>query len=148
MTRQPRVPHPIRARKQELQRQLEEQRDGILREMRARMEEVREEGDTEAGDVRDDAEAWQADVQTDLDFALLEMQRETLANIDAALGELSDGTYGRCVACSGEIATSRLRALPFAIRCRACEEAHEAQSQRGPMEGNWRHLTRRLDEAA
>jgi len=74
----------------------------------------------------DDLEHSEADIQGDLALALLQMQSETLARIDAALARLDGGGYGLCLACEREIATRRLRALPFAVRCQACEEKREA----------------------
>ena len=43
---------------------------------------------------------------------------------------INDGTYGGCFECGGEIAEARLRALPFAMRCKDCEEAHETSEHR------------------
>jgi DnaK suppressor protein len=64
-------------------------------------------------------------IQDDLALALLQMQSETLARVDAALARLDAGGYGLCAECQREIATRRLRALPFAERCQACEEKRE-----------------------
>jgi hypothetical protein len=38
------------------------------------------------------------------------------------------GGYGRCVDCRQSILASRLHACPFAVRCRACQEAVERQA--------------------
>jgi DnaK suppressor protein len=76
-------------------------------------------------EVRDDLEASDADIQGDLDMALLQMSAETLLRIDEALVRLDAGEYGSCFECAGEIAERRLRALPFAVRCVACEERRE-----------------------
>jgi RNA polymerase-binding transcription factor DksA len=35
-----------------------------------------------------------------------------------------------CVECAGEIPARRLEALPFALRCRACEEGREHEQGR------------------
>ena len=43
---------------------------------------------------------------------------------------LEEGTYGNCFECGDEIAEARLRALPFALRCKDCEEARETAEQR------------------
>jgi len=56
----------------------------------------------------------------------MQTRADTMARIDAALGRLDDGRYGSCVECEGEIAERRLRALPFAVRCQACEQRREA----------------------
>jgi DnaK suppressor protein len=58
-------------------------------------------------------------------MALLQMSAESLLRIDEALVRLDAGEYGSCFECAGEIAERRLRALPFAVRCVACEERRE-----------------------
>ena len=45
---------------------------------------------------------------------------KTLNRIDAALRRLDEGSYGNCFQCGDEIAQVRLRALPFALRCKDC----------------------------
>ena len=77
--------------------------------------------------VRDDLELSDADIQGDIEFALLQMRAETLRRIDAALVRLEAGTYGSCFECATEISERRLRALPFAVRCQACEERREEE---------------------
>jgi DnaK suppressor protein len=46
--------------------------------------------------------------------------RSSVAEIEAALARLADGTYGRCEACGRPIAEGRLEALPTARTCIAC----------------------------
>ena len=77
-----------------------------------------------AGGV-DDTEQAEADVQEDIEIALIQMKGEALEQVRDALVRLESGEYGDCVDCSGEIAEGRLRAVPFAVRCKACEEARE-----------------------
>ena len=43
-----------------------------------------------------------------------------LAEIEAALGRLDDGTYGTCARCGEPIAPARLEARPTALTCVAC----------------------------
>ena len=78
-------------------------------------------------EVGDDIERSDADIQDDLEFAMLQMRTETLARIDAALVRLDAGKYGACFECAAAISKRRLRALPFAVRCQACEERREHQ---------------------
>ena len=59
------------------------------------------------------------------------MKAETLDKIDDALGRLGEGMYGDGFECGEEIAEARLWAVPFAVRCRDCEEAHETVERRG-----------------
>src|SRR5215210_5948199 len=75
--------------------------------------------------VRDYLEHSGADIEQGIELALLQMRAETLTRIDQALVRLDEGQYGSCVACDGEITERRLRALPFAVRCQACEEVRE-----------------------
>jgi DnaK suppressor protein len=66
-------------------------------------------------------------VQGDMDLAVLQMHAETARRIEDALARLDANTYGNCLACGNEIAEGRLRALPFAARCQACEHRREQQ---------------------
>jgi DnaK suppressor protein len=75
-------------------------------------------------------EGAESDVQGEIELALIEMKSETLRRVEAALRRLEEGTYGNCGECHGQISEERLRALPFASRCTACEETHETASQR------------------
>jgi DnaK suppressor protein len=80
--------------------------------------------------VLDQGESSEVDTQGDIEFALIQMKAETLNKIDVALQRLDEGTYGVCFECGDEIAHQRLRALPFAVRCKDCEEARETAEQR------------------
>ena len=46
--------------------------------------------------------------------------------IEAALGRIESGEYGRCEECDEPIVLRRLKALPWATRCVACQEESEA----------------------
>ena len=81
-------------------------------------------------EVLDAVESAEADIQEDIEFALVQMKSETLNKINDALGRLEQGNYGNCFDCGEEIAEKRLRALPFAVRCKDCEEARENAEQR------------------
>jgi DnaK suppressor protein len=109
-------------RSADLRRMLGERRQKIQADVQTRIRGGRTDRPKE---VRDDLEASDADIQGDLDMALLQMSAETLIRIDEALVRLDAGEYGSCFECAGEIAERRLRALPFAVRCLACEERRE-----------------------
>ena len=115
----------------ELKRILEERRREILSEVHEKMRDVRSEGPTaNVQGVLDSVESSEADIQEDIEFALIQMKAETLQKIDEALVRLEEGTYGYCFECGDEISERRLRALPFAVRCKDCEEARELAQQR------------------
>jgi DnaK suppressor protein len=120
-----------KARYAELKAILEERRREILNEVQEKMRDVRAEGAAGEGQgVLDAAEASEADIQDDIEFALIQMKSETLHKINEALGRLEEGTFGYCFECGDEISERRLRALPFAVRCKDCEEAREIAEQR------------------
>ena len=111
---------------------LEERRREIQIEVQGKMRGVRAEGGWagKANAVLDAVESSEADIQDDIEFALIQMKSETLNKIDDALARLEQGDYGNCFECGEEIAERRLRALPFAVRCKDCEEAREVAEQR------------------
>jgi len=57
------------------------------------------------------------------DLALRDRAVQHLAQVDAALARLADGTFGRCVRCGRDIAAARLEALPWAAHCIGCQTA-------------------------
>jgi DnaK suppressor protein len=81
-------------------------------------------------EVGDDVEYSDADSQADVECGLLQIRAETLTRIDEALLRLDAGEYGSCSECAAEISERRLRALPFAVRCKACEERREQEQGR------------------
>src|SRR5678815_5228548 len=115
----------------ELEGIFEERRREIMSELQGRMRDVRTEGagSTVQG-VLDAAESSELDIQDEIEFALIQMKAETLNKIDEALRRLEEATYGYCFECGEEISERRLRALPFAVRCKDCEEAREIKVQR------------------
>jgi RNA polymerase-binding transcription factor DksA len=52
--------------------------------------------------------------------ALLSEARDHLANVDAALRRLGEGTYGVCERCGEPIGAGRLAARPAAVTCIRC----------------------------
>ena len=121
-----------RSRYAELKQMLEERRREIQAEVQGKMRGVREEGawGGKLNEVLDAVESAEADIQEELEFSLVQMKSETLNKINDALVRLEQGTYGNCFECGEEIAEKRLRALPFAVRCKDCEEARENAEQR------------------
>ena len=120
-----------RDRYAELKRILDERRREILSEVHDKIRDVRTEAaNSPSHGVFDAAETSESDIQDDIEFALIQMKAETLNKINEALARLEEGTYGNCFECGDEIAQPRLRALPFAVRCKDCEEAREMAQQR------------------
>ncbi len=53
----------------------------------------------------------------------LELESAISALLCEAVERIVDGTYGRCMKCSGAIAPARLRALPWVRLCADCQDA-------------------------
>lgn len=117
------------SRNHELKKILEDRRGELMHNVQRRIRDARADIGKE-GQVLDEGDSSEANIQEDIEFALIQMQAETLNKIDAALRRLSEDTYGLCFECGAEIAEQRLRALPFAVRCRDCEEVRETAQQR------------------
>lgn len=116
-------------------RELEKAR-AELRRRRAAILEVTRRADAERSalsaaerghEVEEEAQAEQA--LADLE-RLGEAERLELQRIDGALQRIEAGAYGSCAECGGPIERKRLEALPWAVRCAGCAEAHERAPRR------------------
>ena len=116
----------------ELRAILEERRQELSSGLRSRFQEISAASspDGRGGQVRDDGEASELGMQWDVESALDRMNARTLNQVIDALARLDHGDYGNCSECGEEIEEKRLRALPFAGRCRICEEAYEDAERR------------------
>jgi len=119
-------------RDHELRKMLEDRRRELVYEVQGKIRDGRRDYNKER-EVLDEGETSEVDIQEEIEFALIEMKAETLKKIDAALRRIGEGTYGECFECGEEIPAARLRALPFAVRCKDCEEAREAAELRERM---------------
>ncbi len=123
-----------KTRYDELKKMLDERKREILSEVHEKIRDVRTENTFgKMNEVLDAGESSEADIQEDIEFALIQMKAETLSKINEALARLEEGAYGNCFECGEEIAERRLRALPFAVRCKDCEEAREIAAKRERM---------------
>jgi DnaK suppressor protein len=116
----------------ELTRMLESRRRTLLDEVHGKIRDGRRDS-TKEREVLDEGESSEVDIQDEIEFALLQLKAETLHKIDVALRRLNEGGYGQCSECGDQIAEARLRALPFAVRCKDCEEARETAELRERM---------------
>jgi DnaK suppressor protein len=118
---------------------LNERRLALQNEVRSRIRDGRTDRPKE---VRDELEHSDAGMQGDIELALLQMRADLLGRIEQALVRLDAGKYGSCFECEGEISERRLRALPFAVRCQACEGRRELE------QGSARRLAQRRDSGS
>lgn len=94
-------------------------------EIRTKLRSLREVLPAEVAQVKDAEEQSMEDFVLGMDFALMEMESETLHQIDEAIQRLDEGTYGVCSDCDEKISEARLKALPFATVCRDCQAQRE-----------------------
>jgi RNA polymerase-binding transcription factor len=130
MTEQNKAAHDERY--EVLKQMLEDRR----RDIQDRLRSLRETLPAQVAEVKDAEEQSVQDFVQDVELALMEMKSETLGQIDEAIRRLEAGTYGTCANCSTEIAEARLKALPFALLCRECQEnEEEARASERSQEG-------------
>jgi DnaK suppressor protein len=124
------VAAPETSRYEELKQMLQDRQRELMQEVQGKIRGVRADGAEKPHDVLDQGETSEVDIQEDIELALIQMKAETLNKINEALARLEEGRYGFCFECGEEISPARLRALPFAVRCKDCEEAREIAAQR------------------
>ena len=100
-----------------LQRKLSAKREELL----ARFSEQRAEVLVEHEPDDEGAEA-NRNANRDLAFSILDRERRTIQEIEAAQQGLKAGDYGVCDECGTQISNARLRALPWTRLCIHCAE--------------------------
>ena len=78
-----------------------------------------------AGEDSDQVASASRTLDDEVQAALVDRASQELIQVNAALELLRDGRYGLCRDCAGFIGIARLRSLPFAQRCRPCQERLE-----------------------
>ena len=131
---------------EERKRMLEAWRQELQRSFTDKLAAVRANTGHESGrpETLDSADASESDLQ-DVSMSLTEMTVEVLHRIDEALARIASGDYGVCAECSGDIPTNRLAVLPFAVRCRDCEEVREVGIRQARRVSAERRSSPRLD---
>lgn len=111
---------------QELHVAIEHRRDALLAELREDVERVRRDRHEDlAGAAADAGDASVATLIADLDHADVGRDLSELRGLEVARARLSDGSYGICLDCGGDIGYRRLKANPAAMRCVDCQRIHE-----------------------
>lgn len=130
-------------RSDELRSMLEARRQHLTDQLREQMRGVRAAAEDRGGPNAEDLS--EEDTQSEIDLALMQMASETLRAIEAALRRLEQGKYGNCTACGSPIPEGRLRAMPFAVRCKECEETREESERRRPVPATRRDVSTLFD---
>lgn len=102
-----------------IRRMLEERRDRILETMKKNQD--------MAGiqDVGDEADQAGQSIEKEILFELSDNERTQLDQVEGALRKMDKGTYGLCESCQKPIPKLRIKAVPFARYCLACQSSAE-----------------------
>jgi len=79
------------------------------------------------------AELGSDNFEQEFTLGLMEAEEDTLDLIEAALGRIDGGSFGRCTECDGAISKARLNAIPYTPVCIKCAERQESNGARIPQ---------------
>lgn len=96
-----------------------------IRELDADLSESLEDASEESPYDQHMAETAAVTLDREIDLSLEENALASIAQIDRALGNLENGTYGVCDHCGKPIGEERLRVAPFATLCIDCKRLEE-----------------------
>jgi DnaK suppressor protein len=122
---------------------IEEKKVSInLNEFRRTLEAKRNELLSDAGDrdeilIENAAEEFdrlQQQLNREVAIRNLDRTSKLLKSVQAALARINDETYGVCLRCDEEIPAARLKAVPWAGYCIACQEKIDRQRASGEAE--------------
>jgi len=109
----------------EFRERLRNARGELLRAVLLTGDEMRGLGDREPGTLIEDSARG---VMTDLVASLNGRERRELDEIQQAMTRLETGSFGACEICGAPISLSRLRAIPWARHCLACQFQQERRA--------------------
>ena len=111
----------------DLRTMLEDRRHDLLKRKSAMVAELIDDVPDRVGDS--------IDVSTEEQTGATQLELETrlareLAEIDAALGRINEGSFGECEDCGDPIGERRLAARPLARLCVDCQEEVESETKK------------------
>src|SRR5262245_18738608 len=109
----------------EFRERLRNARGELLRTVLLTGDEMRGLGDLEPGTLSEDSARG---VMTDLVASLNGRERRELDEIQEAMARLETGSFGACAICGASISLPRLRAIPWARHCLACQFQQERRA--------------------
>ena len=116
--------------------ELERVRQNLLKRKSELWQEISEDIENDAREeyqelvqsIRDDSNRALAELEETTLWSYVELKVQEIENIDEALKRMQAGRYGSCKSCGGWIRPARLAVVPYAVRCRACQEKQEKSS--------------------
>ena len=113
------TPVQVKKLKDELMRMRREVTDSRQRHRQLGDEIAEDRTGLDEGDV-----AWSASTR-ELLFRASQSEGDLVRQVDEALRRMDSRGYGVCVSCGEPISARRLAAVPYATRCRDCQEKEE-----------------------
>jgi len=111
---------------EQVKKRLLERKKELLNEIADILEkEAKEEYQELIEAIREEGDIASAELQESTILALAEMRAKEVEQIDAAIERIENGQYGVCIDCGDWITPARLEALPYALRCKECQEKME-----------------------
>ena len=111
---------------EQMKKRLLERKKELLNEIADILEkEAKEEYQELIEAIREEGDIASAELQESTVLALAEMRAKEVEQIDAAIERIENGEYGICIDCGDWITPARLEALPYALRCKECQERAE-----------------------
>jgi DnaK suppressor protein len=117
--------HRIRGADRTHQKKLEQLLAEQTAILQARRNLLRDSPPTATSGVMDSEEHSLDAEEQGIGFSVLELTSQTLQGIETALQRLESGEFGTCSDCRLRISDARLRALPFAALCLACQGSRD-----------------------
>ena len=99
---------------------LDKKRDDILKMVKHKEE------DLSQGEIGDEADVASKTFERELLFEMEDSERIILDHIEAALRKIEKGNFGICESCGKSISSPRLKAMPWARYCIACQSRVES----------------------
>ena len=88
-------------------------------------DDAREEYQELVQSIRDESDRALAELEETTIWSYVKLKVQEIENIEEALKRMASGKYGSCKSCGGWIRPARLKVVPYAVRCRACQEKQE-----------------------
>ncbi|MCK4911082.1 MAG: TraR/DksA family transcriptional regulator [Thermodesulfovibrionales bacterium] len=117
---------PSGKRDEELRKTLINLREQVIKDTRKELSNYIKGDDRQSVEEVLDTGDWSVfELSDTLKLKALESHRQIVIKFDESIRKLDDGTYGVCDDCDEEISPGRLKIIPFATRCRDCQENFE-----------------------
>lgn len=104
---------------------LEDKREEIIAEAERMLMELTD----QSGNLPDPNDRASAEADRSFELRIRDRERKLLPKIEAALGRIKDGNFGKCEECGEKIGMKRLEARPVTALCIDCKILQEKKEK-------------------